>query len=119
MEIKNVNGRGRALALAFGLLGVAGAAAVDDAPPPVVVTAEDLRQWTLPAMTKLDATAAGACGNAAVPSAGHGGEGNPRRGGDADLGGRRPHVQAAPRADAPLSVRQAGMGRSSKMEGRR
>lgn len=97
MDIKNVNGRWRALALAFGLLGVAGAAAAGDAPPPVVVTAEDLRQWTLPAMTKLDATAAG----------------------DADLGGRRPHVQAAPRADAPLSVRQAGMGRRSKMEGRR
>lgn len=58
MDIKNVNGRWRALALAFGLLGVAGAAAAGDAPPPVVVTAEDLRQWTLPAMTKLDATAA-------------------------------------------------------------
>lgn len=59
MDIKNVNGRWRALALAFGLLGVAGAAAAGDAPPPVVVTAEDLRQWMLPAMTKLDATAAG------------------------------------------------------------
>ena len=46
--------------LLVGLLGVAGAAAAANAASPaVVVTAEDLRQWTLPAMTKLDATAAG------------------------------------------------------------